>query len=386
MTAPDSGWLEGAWRGQHLDCCRVGRPEGLDLVLLGDSLIQGWGGPDRRIEAAGEVHWARFFGARRAGNLGVAGDRIRHLAWRIEHGALDGLAPRELVLLIGTNDLEDGMAPEDLVEALFALARDLLERLPRTKVLLHAPLPRGTSLDDPLRRAVAATNPLLAGRIAELGARARFVDLTPSFLKEDGSLATELYDEDALHLNAAGYEAWGQALEPCLAAPHPSFADGVPRSLERAWIQAERTAGLIASGIVALGTAVALAVCTFLEILYEPLSWILTLSWIVLAPTLLWITARWPHWEYPRTGYRVLPDRIEAWRGLIMRRAWSIPCARVQFTDVSQGPLQRKHGIATLQIHTAGTASSEVSVPGLPQALALEIRDWLVNRTADDAV
>ena len=386
MTVSDSGWTTGGWRSQHLECCRVGRPDGLGLVLFGDSLLQGWGGPGRSVQAVDADAWATHFGARRAGNFGIAGDQVRHLVWRVEHGALDGLAPRELLLLIGTNDLTSGASPEQTADSILELGRLILGRLPRCRLLLHALLPRGAATEDPLRQAVRATNALLARRVLELGVRARFVDLGARFEEADGQLANELYESDALHLSAAGYAAWGEELDTVLAPPPPSFADGVPRALERAWIEAERTAGAIVCGLIALGAGIALAACIALNLVEAPLHWILIAAWLLLAPTLMWITMRWPHWEYPRTGYRVLPDRIEAWRGLFWRKSWSIPCARVQFTDVSQGPLQRKHGIATLQVHTAGTASNEVSVPGLPHALALEIRDWLVDRTSDDAV
>lgn len=386
MTASDPGWLHGGWRTQHQDGCRVGRPEGLDLVLLGDSLIQGWGGAGRNVDAPGAEHASLAFGARRTGNLGIAGDRVRHVAWRIEHGALDGLAPRELVLLVGTNDLTDGAAPADTADAILVLGREILERLPRTRLLLHALVPRGAAPDDPLRLAVAATNAALAARCSELGSRACSVDLGATFVDPNGTLRAELYAEDALHLAPAGYRAWGAALAARLADPPPSFADGTPHAPELGWIAAERTAGLITVGSIAAAAAIALGVGSALGVVESPLRGILALAWLVLVPVLLWLAARWPHWEHPRTGYRVLPDRIEAWRGLLWRRAWSVPCARVQFTDVSQGPLQRKHGIATLQIHTAGVASSEIAVPGLPHARALEIRDWLVSRTADDAV
>ena len=105
----DSGWLAGGWRTQHEECCRVGRDgAGLDLVLLGDSLIQGWGGPGRSVQAAGGAHWEEFFGRRRAGNLGIAGDCVKHVLWRLEHGALDGVNPRQILLLLGTNDLAGG--------------------------------------------------------------------------------------------------------------------------------------------------------------------------------------------------------------------------------------------------------------------------------------
>ena len=386
MQAVPSGWLEGGWRSQHQDCCRLGRPEGLDLVLLGDSLLQGWGGPGRKVLAAGATHWAHCFGARRAGNLGVAGDRVRHLAWRIEHGALADLDPRLVILLIGTNDLSDGEEPAPLAAAVLQLAREILEQSPRTRLQLHALLPRGAQADDPQRRAVESTNLLLAEGVPALGVRAEFVNHRKTFVAADGTLHSALFEDDALHLTSAGYAAWGEALCVGLEPPLPTFADGRSRALEPAWIRVEKTAGLLGVGAIFLGAALALAISTGLGLLEEAWPLVLTVAWVVLAPTGLWLTARWPHWEYPRTGYCVRPDRIEVWRGLLWRRFVSIPCARVQYTDVSQGPLQRRHGIATLQIHTAGTANAAVSVPGLPHALAIAIPDWLVTRTDDDAV
>lgn len=386
MNAPESGWLEGGWRSQHLDGCRLGRPEGLDLILLGDSLVQGWGGPGRRVVAPGAIHWERVFGRRRAGNLGVAGDRVRHVAWRVAHGALDGLAPARVLLLAGTNDLADGVSAEEVAARLLDLGREILDRLPRARLLLHGLLPRGAAPDAPLRTAVAATNALLATRVAALGPRASFADPGRALLADDGTLRLGAFADDALHLTADGYATWGAALEKFLPNPPPAFADGVARAPQPAWVEAERTAGLLLCGALDAGAAGAIGVCGALRVLEGTWLWAAVSVWALLAPVLLWIAWAWPRWEYPRIGYRLLPDRVEAWRGLWWRRWWSVPCARVQFTDVGQGPLQRKHGIATLQVHTAGVASSEVEVPGLPLALALQIRDWLVDRSDDDAV
>lgn len=391
MGEPGTGWLRGGWRGQHLDCCRVARPGGADLALFGDSLLQGWGGEGREVEAPGAGSFAEAFGGRRVANLAVAGDRVRHLRWRLEHGALDGLEPGRLLLLVGTNDLSDGAEPDEVAAAAAALAASLLERLPSTRLLVHGLLPRGADPEDPLRAAAAAVNERLAGLVEGMGERAEFAAPCADFLDPDGALAAGLYQPDALHLTPAGYAAWAAALAPRLdAAPAlpaaPAFADGEPRALERAWIRAEAETGLIATGVVAAASAIGLAAAAAFHLVEDAWLGILTAAWLVLAPALLWLAVRWPRWEYPRAGYRILPDRIESWRGLFWRRAWSVPCSRVQFTDVSQGPIQRRHGIATLQVHTAGVASSEVSVPGLPHALALEIRDWLVSRTADDAV
>ena len=58
----------------------------------------------------------------------------------------------------------------------------------------------------------------------------------------------------------------------------------------------------------------------------------------------------------------------------------------MQHTDVSQGPLERRFGLATLVVHTAGTAHASVELPGLQHAVAIEVRDFLVTAGRGDAV
>ncbi|MCY2960065.1 MAG: PH domain-containing protein [Planctomycetota bacterium] len=175
------------------------------------------------------------------------------------------------------------------------------------------------------------------------------------------------------------------AAERATATP-PHFADGTARSLERGWIAASRFGGLVFFGILgALGSAFLLVAFALGKLgLPAFLGAGLVLAGVVGVALLL--SVFWPKWEYGRAGYRILPDRIESWNGLVFRRAVSVPISRVQYTDVKQGPIQRHHGIATLAVHTAGTMSSDIEFPGLPPALANEIRDWLVSQTGSDAV
>ncbi len=63
-----------------------------------------------------------------------------------------------------------------------------------------------------------------------------------------------------------------------------------------------------------------------------------------------------------------------------------MPRSRVQHTDVSQGPLERRFDLATLVLHTAGTQHAAVSLGGLSHKAALAIRDYLIEGGAGDAV
>lgn len=383
----DSGWLEGGWRTQHEECCRVGRASGgLDLVLFGDSLIQGWGGPERAVEAAGSAHWEEFFGGRRAGNLGIAGDRVKHLLWRLEHGALEGLQPRQILLLAGTNDLADGALPAETADGLMEVVRALRHHAPGAQILVHPLLPRGADAADPLRAATEVVNELLRARLGSADRRARLLEPAAFLLAADGGARAELFEPDHLHLSPAGYAAWGRALQPQLGSPPPAFADGRRRALEPAWILAERQAALIFFLILSGSALLGIAAGAWFDLFDGAWTWIILGLWAALSAGSLGLSWAWPAWEYRFAGYCLRPDRIEIWRGLLWRKAVSVPCSRVQYTDVQQGPIQRRHGIATLVIHTAGTDAAQAEAQGLPHALAIEVRDWLVSQTSEDAV
>jgi membrane protein YdbS with pleckstrin-like domain len=75
---------------------------------------------------------------------------------------------------------------------------------------------------------------------------------------------------------------------------------------------------------------------------------------------------------------------LEVQRGVWRRHAIAVPRSRVQHIDVAQGPLERRFGLATLRLHTAGTQHSLVEVSGLTHAAALAIREHLLaGRDAD---
>lgn len=99
---------------------------------------------------------------------------------------------------------------------------------------------------------------------------------------------------------------------------------------------------------------------------------------IIITAILLGLTLVWPRWEYDRTGWRLDEVGLQIRGGVIWRHQISVPFARVQHADVSQGPLQRQFGLGTLTVHTAGTQNASVSIEGLAHETAIEMRDKLV--------
>jgi membrane protein YdbS with pleckstrin-like domain len=178
--------------------------------------------------------------------------------------------------------------------------------------------------------------------------------------------------------------------QPAAAVPAsptpPSIADGVVGPLDPRFITVQRIVGWIVMAVMSLaalfGFTILLAV--------SPLpGWALAVLAVLLLAAvagLAWLAHFWPEIEHRHAFYRVDPDGIEIRRGVVWRTVTDVPRSRVQHTDVSQGPLERRYGLGTLVIYTAGTDYARVDLPGLDHESALRIRDHLLPRDAGDVV
>ncbi len=94
---------------------------------------------------------------------------------------------------------------------------------------------------------------------------------------------------------------------------------------------------------------------------------------------------KWPAARHKRLRYLVDEGGLRIRRGVFWRKVIWIPISRVQHTDVSQGPVQRRFGLATLTVHTAGTAGASISLAGLEHGIATRLREHLRPDRATDA-
>lgn len=92
----------------------------------------------------------------------------------------------------------------------------------------------------------------------------------------------------------------------------------------------------------------------------------------------VWMAIRWPRLAYENYSWRLNEIGLQVRRGVFWKHQLSIPVARVQHADVSQGPLERRYGLGKLTIHTAGTQHASVPLPSFTHATAIELRDKLV--------
>lgn len=181
--------------------------EPTDLVFIGDSITHNW-------EKEQPALWQSLYGRYHPLNLGYGGDRTENVLWRLQHGELDGIAPKVAVLMIGTNNT--GLRhddPEATVAGVRHLIDALRQRLPATRVLLLAIFPRGPDADDGLRRVNARVNAQLP-QLAD-GKHVFFLDINAAFLAPDGTLSRDIMP-DLLHPNERGYRVWARAMQPTL--------------------------------------------------------------------------------------------------------------------------------------------------------------------------
>jgi len=183
----------------------------IQLVFDGDSITDGWQG-------AGKGIWAERYGKLGAFDFGISGDRTEHVLWRLSQGQLDGLHPKLIAIMIGTNNIHSNTA-EQIADGVKAVVNDYHQRCPDATILLQAIFPRGHLATDPARAKIRETNKILAG-LAD-GKKVIFLDFGDKFLETDGTMSPDVMP-DFLHPNAKGYQIWADAIQPVIDQYFPA--------------------------------------------------------------------------------------------------------------------------------------------------------------------
>ena len=200
--------LEAWWTTRHEHTLARIRQGGVDLLMIGDSITQGWSAEGRHV-------WNSYYGHRRAVNLGFSGDRTEHVLWRLNHGEIDGITPKLAIVMIGTNNTGARHdPPEETAAGIQAILSTLRTGLPDTKILLVGVFPRGASAEDPFRQVTVAINNLV--RTYADNRQIFFLELSPLFLDNQGRLSQHLMP-DYLHPNEQGYQVWAEGMEHILS-------------------------------------------------------------------------------------------------------------------------------------------------------------------------
>lgn len=195
--------------GQLVEKAKKG---GIDVYFVGDSITRRWGASDPQY-ADRLANWkANFFGWN-AADFGWGADRIENILWRLENGELDGVHPKVIVVLAGTNNV--GTVPggdaqvADITRGLRAIRDVCRARAPGATIILTAIFPRNDSVAVmPIIRAV---NRNIAGLCD--GKTVRYLDVNDRLADRDGKLFPGM-TVDQLHPTVQGYQVWADGLKP----------------------------------------------------------------------------------------------------------------------------------------------------------------------------
>jgi lysophospholipase L1-like esterase len=185
------------------------------VVLIGDSITHDWGGSPIASEVNGPTAWQHAFGNMPVINMGFGWDRTQNVLWRLRQGEFEGLTPKWVVLMIGTNNLTGtenarSNTPEEIVEGIDTIRSEIRRRSPDSRIILMAILPRGPKPESPLRALIQNTNRLLSLRFSK-DTSVTYLDIGANFLQPDGSLPQSMMP-DGTHPSDAGYQIWADAL------------------------------------------------------------------------------------------------------------------------------------------------------------------------------
>jgi lysophospholipase L1-like esterase len=186
----------------------------IDVYFEGDSIVRRWGAVDYPALLA---NWSRNFFGWNAADFGWGADRIENVLWRLENGELDGVRPKAIVLLAGTNNVGNRPLAEgaeikaaEITRGLEAVLKLMRAKAPDSTIILTAIFPRNDNMAViPL---IQRVNENLA-KLAD-GDKTRFLNINDQLAGKDGKLFDGMMNPDKLHPTVKAYQIWADALKP----------------------------------------------------------------------------------------------------------------------------------------------------------------------------
>ncbi|WP_214228130.1 SGNH/GDSL hydrolase family protein [Pedobacter sp. B4-66] len=188
------------WEKRHNQVLIRNKINPPQLVFMGNSITHFWAGEPLAHAARGTESWDKYFKDKNPINMGFGWDRIENVLWRVYHGELDGFAAKQIVLMIGTNNLQSN-SDEEIADGLKVLIEGIKTRQPDAKILVLGILPR-----KEMEPRIVKLN-LLYAKVAQ-SLKVKYADAGNLFLNKTKKV-NEILFTDGLHPNAQGYEKLG---------------------------------------------------------------------------------------------------------------------------------------------------------------------------------
>lgn len=206
------GWFKNLWLTKRTKWhSETDRDQGA-VVFFGDSITQGWG-----------PNMGDSFPGLKVANRGISGDTTRGMLLRIEDDVL-AVNPSGVVMLMGTNDLEERDSAEAIAHNVRAIVQRLAKHNPDMPILLCKVFPSTARMRRPAKD-IQRINELCTAAVKDVP-QVTVLDTYSLFANAEGDAKKEEFP-DLLHPNKAGYKKWADTLRPALAtiaqpAAHPN--------------------------------------------------------------------------------------------------------------------------------------------------------------------
>jgi lysophospholipase L1-like esterase len=195
---------------QLMEKAKAGR---IDVYFEGDSIVRRWGATDYPEFLA---NWRQNFFGWNAADFGWGADATQNILWRLQNGELDGVNPKVIVLLAGTNNVgnrppgDEAAKVADVTKGITAIVHTMQQKAPDATIILTAIFPRNDNM------AVMPTINRINENLAKLadGKRVRFLNVNDRLADADGKLRDGMMNPDKLHPAVKGYQVWADALKP----------------------------------------------------------------------------------------------------------------------------------------------------------------------------
>jgi cephalosporin-C deacetylase len=189
----------------------------IDVYFAGDSITRRWGTRDAQYQDL-LANWRQNFTGWNAANFGWGGDKTQNILWRLKNGELDGVNPKVVVLMAGTNNVgratplgDASTRAKEVARGVSAIVGEIRQRAPGATVVITGITPRD---DNPAVMPVIVEANREIGRLAD-GKAIRYVNINDRLALPDGRLR-EGMAHDGLHLTPQAYQIWADALKPIL--------------------------------------------------------------------------------------------------------------------------------------------------------------------------
>ena len=216
------------WWSRHSEVLRIKDSINPEIVLIGNSITHFWGGEPKLKYADGKPRnpngpktWDSLFSKYRVMNLGFGWDRTQNVLWRLDHGELDGLHPRTVIINIGTNNTSETSnarknTAKEIVDGISAICMRVRSKVPDARIILMAIFPREQNPTDPRRILIKEINEQLVTFANDH--KITFVDIGPGMLDADGHFLPGM-TFDFCHPTEKGYQIWANGIRSLISEP-----------------------------------------------------------------------------------------------------------------------------------------------------------------------